>query len=249
MTARTLALCTLAVVALATITSPVYAACSNATLKGNYGFLVSGTASGNPLAFSGQITADGNGALTGVNTVSNNGSVTAFQHFTGSYNLAASCTGTAAFTPQGGVARNFVLVSISAGKVQMVETDDGVAASGFAQAQGVDHCSRANVHGFYGMQQTGSVIGVGPLAFGGPVNLRADGTLAGTLTGTLNGTVLTNQRVSGAYKIAPTCQGAAVISLNGGQVAHFNIVVDNNANQVVVIDGDSGTVISGVLER
>ena len=39
--------------------------CSNASLQGNYGFLVTGTAADGPIAIMGPITADGSGNIIG----------------------------------------------------------------------------------------------------------------------------------------------------------------------------------------
>jgi hypothetical protein len=52
---------------------PSSAACSNTTIKGSYGFLLTGTNSTSLAAVVGQITADGSGGLTGSETISNNG--------------------------------------------------------------------------------------------------------------------------------------------------------------------------------
>jgi hypothetical protein len=64
--------------------------CSNATLQGNYGFLVTGTSAGNPIAILGQITADGIGGLTGMETVNDNGAITDTAPVTGTYKIGSS---------------------------------------------------------------------------------------------------------------------------------------------------------------
>jgi hypothetical protein len=87
--------------------------CSNATLQGNYGFLVTGTSAGNPIAILGQITADGNGGLTGMETVNDNGAITDTAPVTGTYKIGSKCVGTATITSQGGTAASYNLAESS----------------------------------------------------------------------------------------------------------------------------------------
>ena len=88
---------------------PLHAAvCSNASLKGDYGMLVTGSAAGNAIATMGKITADGTGALIGSETVSANGNVFDTVTVTGFYTIGSTCTGTATVIPQGGSATTTV---------------------------------------------------------------------------------------------------------------------------------------------
>jgi hypothetical protein len=124
-------------------TDPVRPAltCSNATLQGNYGFLVTGTSAGNPIAILGQITADGNGGLTGMETVNDNGAVTDTAPVTGTYKIGSKCVGTATITSQGGTAASYNLAAVSSSKVQLVGADSGTVQSGLLEAQGIGTCS------------------------------------------------------------------------------------------------------------
>jgi hypothetical protein len=83
------------------------ATCTNASLKGVYGFFSQGCVNSEPLANLGQITASGTGTLTGTITrtldgVQQNASVS------GSYTLAKTCTGTITYT-QGSATYNFAI--------------------------------------------------------------------------------------------------------------------------------------------
>src|ERR1700687_1298632 len=77
-------------------------ACSNATIQGSYGFLLTGVnSSGKLAAVVGQITADGHGGLTGSETMSNNGVINSNVALTGSYSINSNCIGTAGKSPTG----------------------------------------------------------------------------------------------------------------------------------------------------
>ena len=77
-------------------------ACSDATLKGNYGFVLSGVNSAAALtATVGQITADGSGGLTGSETVSDYGVIASNVAITGSTLSSKNCAGTAGYNSGG----------------------------------------------------------------------------------------------------------------------------------------------------
>ena len=63
------------------------AACSDATLQGNYGILLSGTALGNPVAIAGQLSLDGAGSITGLETINTNGVMMISAQVSGTYSL------------------------------------------------------------------------------------------------------------------------------------------------------------------
>lgn len=72
--------------------------CSTATLNGTYlfagdGFSISGS-SQTPLAFAGSERFDGAGRVAGTNSFSSGGTIARQAPFTGTYTLAADCTGT-----------------------------------------------------------------------------------------------------------------------------------------------------------
>ena len=74
------------------------ASCGAATLRGTYlfqgnGWSVSG-GTGKPVAFAGSERFDGAGHIRGNSTSSSNGVITRSRAFTGTYTVAANCTGT-----------------------------------------------------------------------------------------------------------------------------------------------------------
>jgi len=228
----------------------VPASCSNATLTGNYGYLLNGTAGGLPITTVGQIATNGNGTISGSLTTSSNGSISNLVELLGSYQISPNCTGTMTITPAGLSSSNFSVSVTSGGKqIQMVEIDSGTVESGTAYAQGIATCSTVGTKGGYGMLGGGSIIGSGPQTYGGEINLRGDGTITGTETGSANGTIFQNAAVSGAFKIDRICQGGAVITVGQGSLIHLNLVVVNAQKTVLFIQTDASSLSSGILQQ
>ncbi len=225
------------------------AACSVTTLHGRYGFAINGTDSGNPITAVGQIAAN-EGNLAGNETISDNGSVGNLLGVLGKYTVNSDCTGTMTIQAQGRSKQNFNITVISGGKqIDMVQTDSGATNLGTAQAQVSKSCSTAGVKGVYGLQGGGTEIGVGPLALGGQITLRGDGTVDGTATVSVNGSIASNQQISGAYKVIRICQGAAVIQVGNQEPIHLNLVVVNGQHEVLFIEGDKNSLLSGSLQQ
>jgi len=225
-------------------------ACSNASLTGRYGFAINGTTNGNPITAMGQIATNGNGTLAGNETISENGTVGNLLGVLGTYAIKSNCTGTMTIQAAGHSKQNFDVTVISGGQqIDMVQTDSGTTELGTAQAQGSSSCSSAGAKGVYGLQGAGTEIGVGPLALGGQITLRGDGTLTGIETVSINGTVASKQKISGAFKVIRICQGAAVIQVGNQGPIHLNLVVVNDGHGILFIQGDSNTLVSGSLQK
>lgn len=230
---------------------PLYGAqrCSNTSLQGNYGYLVGGTTGGTPVTIMGQLSADGAGGVTGYQSASYNGSIQDLLTLTGSYKISSKCVGTATLAPQGGTTATYNLTVLTSGKVQLVAADNGTVQSGFALPQGVDSCSTAKTKGVFSLTENGAVVGQGPASFGGQWTLRGNGTIVGTRWGSVNGTISSGDAISGAFKIIKICQGGAVIGVNQESPIHLNLVVVNSEHEVLFMQTDAATVLSGTLEQ
>jgi hypothetical protein len=225
------------------------AACSNAILTGNSGFIVTGTDSSGPTAASGQITADGKGSFVGMETVSENGTIGDEIPVTGTYTIRADCTGKGAITPKGGSSSHFTFVVVSgATELELIRTDAGTTQSGSLQAEGAATCTTKGVQGTYGLQGSGTLVGLGPIAFSGQVKLH-QGVISGTESGSVGGQIFTGEKVSGAAKIGSNCFGKAVVSINHQSTLHLDLVVVNGGKEILLIDTDSGVVLTGFLQQ
>jgi hypothetical protein len=224
-------------------------ACSNATLNGRSGFVITGTDVSGLTAASGQITTDGKGDFTGMETISDGGAINADVPVTGTYKVRANCTGKGTLTPQGGATSHFNFTIVSGGtELELVVTDSGTVESGSAQAQGAAKCTTKGVAGTYGLQGSGELIGLGPIVFSGQIKL-SQGVISGTESGSVNGQIFTGAKVDGGAKIGRRCFGKAVVSVNHQSPLHLSLVVVNGGKEILFIDADNGAVVSGSLKR
>jgi len=223
------------------------ASCSNATLKGVIGSLDAGFNAGQPEATLTQSTADGNGHLTGGTfTSSTNGSI-ATGTFTGTYSIAKNCTGsyTVTFTNNTTASGNFYIDDMKKG-AQTIRTDSGFVKSGVILGQGAVAC------GLTGKKQTlaanlfGAINGVGAVAIAGQVILDGKGKVAGAETASLNGM---SASISGTYTENANCTGTAQITPQGFNTTNFNFVVVNGGKEILLIETDAGTTMSGTMQE
>lgn len=224
-------------------------ACSNATLKGNYGFVLNGVTNTSALtATVGQIAANGSGGLTGSETVSKNGVITSDVAITGSYALNKNCTGTASITPTGGSASNYSIVAIGT-QIEMAETDAGFTESGYALAQGKATCSDAGIKGTTGFHGGGWKVSSSliPVAFAGQLIIDGLGNLSGAQEGSLGGEVYSTT-LSGTYSVSANCTGTITLTDSGG-TTHSNFVLVNAGMSTLVIQTDAGTITTSFGQK
>jgi hypothetical protein len=111
--------------------------CSNATLKGDYGYGANGISVTIPpvgsVAILGKITADGKGDFSGSANGSIAGNILTDMPITGTYSIASDCTGTlTTFYPAFTAQFSLVLVEGVEGRREawLLETDAGTVATG-----------------------------------------------------------------------------------------------------------------------
>ncbi|MGA9901074.1 MAG: hypothetical protein WBQ39_03985 [Terriglobales bacterium] len=225
------------------------ATCSNASLSGTYGFLHDGTDSnGSPAtAAVSQVTFDSTtGTFTGETTASHDG-VIATRSLSGTYAVASNCTGTG--NPTGGSPFSFVVTSTGFLALHLF-------SEGFAVKQGSPACTNAGVKGRFGFETTGVFLAGVPataVAFIGElklaVNPSGEGVISGHISASEDGTFLAEEPVTGSYRVGPDCRGRATISPKGLSEMHFSFVVVDGGNEMLVVETDADTVVSGALQR
>jgi hypothetical protein len=230
--------------------TPLHAAnCSVRSLTGFYGFVITGTTNGSPIAIVGQMATDGTGSISGLETVSENGTILDSLAVLGTYRINSNCTGTMSIQGAGLSAQNFDVTLISGGKaISMVETDPGTTETGTAEAEGPTACSSSRINGAYAIQATGAVTTTGPLALSGQIKFHGDGTLDGTETTSVNG-VITSGTISGGYKVGNRCFGAASISVGNHNFIHLDLFVVNGGKGIDFIQADFHTMVSGSMQQ
>jgi hypothetical protein len=232
--------------------------CSNDSLSGAYGKLYGGAAvDGTPTASVQKITFDpATGTLSSYTTASHNG-VIASASVPGIYAVAANCTVAAAFVV-GPMKNEFSMVLTSTGFLYTSQWA-GATTEGFGVKQGSPTCTKAGVAGRYGFEATGVFVAgapvTGPVALIGPlqftVNSLGEGTIGGRLAGSENGTIDTfaGDPVTGSYTVDTNCWGKATITPKGRSDMHFNFLVTDNGKQILAIETDANTVLSGTLVK
>jgi len=247
----TIARLSLVILAAAVILSSVAEAktCSTLTVSGTYGFLVTGTnASALSAASLGQVTATPGspGTLAGTLTASAGGVITTFA-VKGNYQIAANCTGSATLFGHGTTTHYRLVAAANGAQVEIVNSDAGEIQSGYALAQGSATCTDAGVQGAFAFRNTGSVVGVGDIAFDGNLTFNGAGGAGGTEWGSEVGTIVSGVPLAGSYKINSDCTGTGRLTPMGGAATHFNFVVVNSGATVLAIETDTNTVVTGSL--
>ena len=225
------------------------ATCSNASLSGTYGFLHDGTDSnGTPLtAAVSQLTFDATtGTFSGETTASHHG-VIAVDSLAGTYAIASNCTGRG--IPAGGTP--FYIVVTSTGFLAL-----HLFSEGFAVKQGSPTCTNAAVEGSFGFQATGiflpgapapgAVAFIGELKF--TVNPSGEGVITGRLSASEGGTFAA-EAVTGSYTVDRNCRGRATVTPKGRAEMHFRLVVVDGGHEMLAVETDPNTVVSGSLEK
>jgi hypothetical protein len=255
MISKTFRIARMIVLAIFALSSAAWAAtCSNASLSGTYGLLKGGTdKAGQPTTGVSQLTFDSaTGTYAGKDTSSHDGVITTV-HVTGTYTVASNCTVAAV-----ALGDNLAFVVTSTGFLNVNQTT-GVTAEGFAVKQGSPTCTNAGVKGNFGFETTGVFLAgapaTGPVAFIGElkltVNPSGEGVISGHVASSEDGTILTfaEDPVTGSYKVDPDCRGWATIKPNGLPEMRFHLVVVDGGNEMLAIETDADTVVSGTLQR
>lgn len=100
----------------------------------------------------------------------------------------------------------------------------------------------------FALNLTGTVIGTGQVAYVGQVTFDGKGNLSGSLTASLAGTIVT-AAITGTYTANSNCTGTAQITPSGYPTADFNSVVVNAGKELLLIETDSNTIVSGIMQQ
>lgn len=234
------------------ISSAAWATCSNASLSGTYGFQHDGTdSSGAPVtAAVSQITFDSTAGTFTVATTASHDGIIATSSLGGTYAISSDCTGLG--TPAAG--SSFSIVVTSTGFLALHPFSEG-----FAVKQGSATCTNAGVKGSFGFETTGLFLAgapvtgwvsfIGALKFS--LNSYGEGVISGSVAGAEDSTSLpfADEPVTGSYFVAPDCRGQATIRPQGLPEMHFSFVVVNSGRELLVVETDPHTVVSGTLQR
>jgi hypothetical protein len=231
-------------------TTPARAACNNASVKGTYGIISTGlNGSLQPASSVDQLVLDGAGNLTGSSTKSIDGSIITFT-FTGTYSISANCTGTTTFNNQDGTTKHDNIFLYNGNKnAFLIQTDKSHVEASVAVAAGAPTCTDLGVKAAYSMEATGQDIGVGQIAAGGRLTLNGTGSITGTATFSINGSITSSASTTGTYSINPDCTGTASLSPRGLPTINLNLLVVNGGKEIMFIETDTNTVVTGSMQQ
>jgi hypothetical protein len=220
---------------------PASATCSDATLKGVWGYQVG--------AAVGHFTTDGLGNITsGSQTVSENG-VIKTQTYTGTYAVSKNCTGgvTINFTGGGSSTAKFVADDGNKG-LQIIDTISGVVAGGLGLAQGVATCGLTGKKATFAANLFGAIVNAGPIAYVAQVILDGKGKVSGSGTFDVNGTIVT-AAIKGSYTENSDCTGTIQMKLPRSITLNFNSVVANSGKEILLVETDANTIVAGSMQQ
>ena len=222
------------------------ATCSTATIKGNYGYTVNGVASdGSAITNVGHFKSDGKGNFAGTQTTSSGGQIFSNVPTKGTYSVNSNCLGSGTITINNKQS-DFGMVVVSGGKsFQILNTDSPNIQAGTASAQGNATCTLAGLKGTFGILSSGLFVGIGAVVLDGQFTLDGAGSLKGTESGSIAGGIFNNLPVTGSYKVKSNCTGSATFKIPKQPTEHANLVVVNGGQNLLVIETDANTVVSG----
>ena len=217
--------------------------CSQASLKGPYGYFFTGSAVDvGPVAAVGLATFYGGDAVVVRDTLNMNGHISR-RNGTGYYQVNSNCTGSVAVTGDfGDFTFDFMIIPDSSGtEFSLIVTNSGAIQTGEAIHVGEEACTLATLHGTY--RQSGSTP-PGPRS--ASVGFRiADGagTFYGEDTQSING-VIGHRIVMAAYTVNADC----TVSISAS-VGEFDGVLVDRGNQSFGLRADPGFISLGLLKR
>lgn len=232
-------------------TGSASAACSNSNANGIYGYTVRGFSGPNsPVASVGLFTADGAGHITaGKSTASYSGS-TQTATFTGTYSIAADCTGTVTTTDSNSNTNHYfvALAGTKLTAIDLVGADTGLTVSGNAQPQGVGVCGLTGKDAAFAERlngYAGSVIET----LAGKVTTDGKGNITnGYLAASADGKTFKPSHATGTYTANSDCTGTAQVTYRNA-TTNYNYVTVDAGRQYLVIETDAHTTVAGALSE
>ncbi|HTC65240.1 MAG TPA: hypothetical protein VK709_20535 [Candidatus Saccharimonadales bacterium] len=238
-----------------TSTQDPNASFNTAALNGGYTFLLSGTATGGPIATVGNFVADGNGNVTSGELDENLNGVATSNVFqttgtsAGTYTVNPNGQGTLTFKT---AARTYTLVfylgEVGSGSTAVVqETDAGITSDGNFNFQQGAPFTLSSLVGNYAMETSGVSSSAFQVSSGQFGSNGAGTIVSGGIDSNTGGTTLTlGQAVSGTYS-APAATGRVTLTLTAGALNYVGYIV--SPTQVYILGIQPGELAEGTLLR
>ncbi|HEV3095933.1 MAG TPA: hypothetical protein VG104_02200 [Candidatus Dormibacteraeota bacterium] len=231
--------------------------CSNASVRGAYGFADQGQAftagggEGADIAAAGRIVFDGKGGLTGTEWESFNGAITTIP-FSGEYSVQPDCTGQTVIHDGQTAHLKFTLVERGQ-EANYFITDPGVVAAGQISRVQLKHCSNATLRGVYSFAASGSAVGasgeLGDIAVSARIVFDGRGTATQSTSSSFNGFQNEAAAESSTYSVNPDCTGSAILSHADGTMEHINFVIVEGGGELKFFVNQPGIVFTGTVDK
>lgn len=218
-------------------------ACTNATLKGAYGFYRTGTTDGSPFAAVGLVTYDGAGNWSATQTMSRGGAFTRDATSAGQYEVSADCSGKLS----SGVQEIGRFALAERGKqLFTLSTTLGETVWGVEKKVAQRGCTNASLDGPYGFYRTGTTPG--PLAALGLVTFDGAGNVLGGAQTISRGGVFTRVIIAPhPYRVSADCTGRLITAATGQEFAR--VVAVDKGNEIFSISLTAGNAVIGVFRK
>ena len=160
------------------------------------------------------------------------------------------CTGTLTLSNEDQSPADYAIVlDDSHHGFQMLQTDAGTAQPGFAVAQGKATCGLTGKKQVLALNLLGTAYpNVQIVAIVGPVTLDGKGNISGTETFSVGGAISSSSS-TGTYTVNADCTGTVQILPSGGTQLNFSSVVVDGGKQVLLIENDNNTTVSGAMQE
>jgi hypothetical protein len=232
--------------------------CTVESFQGVYGINTVGVGldtSGNPVTSIYQVTADGKGKVTGLETKDFDGS-NAMTTLSGTYTINPNCTGTTVFKNENGQTEHYRLVlNDSNNGAFLFQTDSGTVQTAVAVAQGtIATCSDTTMARTYSFELSGVIPGGRQVALAGQLVLKekeVSGGETGSITGSLdlsNDGIITPSSVTGRYSVNSNCTATMSITFSGANTIDLILVLVDGGAKALAIDIDDDA-ITGWLQE
>jgi hypothetical protein len=73
--------------------------------------------------------------------------------------------------------------------------------------------------------------------------------ISGRLSASEDGTFLSEEPVTGSYTVAPDCTGTLTATPKGGSPLNFSFVIVDCGKEMLAVETDADTIVSGTLQR
>ena len=241
--------------------SQAQSGCSIGTLRGAYiyaldGFTIAGEDASQraPFAQAGREIFNGDGTMSGIGTANFNGEVVRVT-YTGTYTVAADCTGAVTFTDGAGVVSHYdIAIEDGGAEFGFIQTDPNVVTAAFERRRTTSpaRCSLATLKGDYVYAGDGfDVAGTGstqrtPFATAGREVYAGDGTLSGIDTTSSNG-VIARTTYTSTYTVNADCSGTYAYSSDPDNP--YELFIDPSGAEFAYVATSTRRVAAGYERR